>query len=219
MAVVVYFVALRKDDDAANARLIDRVGVTAVSTGRPVVGAPPRIVELPGTDPDTSGAPASAGTDGAVATATDTAPESPEGVPAPPLAPIAPEDLRPKPQAPLEIYRQHVGAAKKLYDRGKLAAAVKEYQQAIEIFPRGVSAYRELGNIYNELDRNEEALKYLRKGLRIAPRDADLHLTLGTVYQTLGKDADAKRAYERYLALKPNGKFADDLRAILADMK
>jgi hypothetical protein len=43
-------------------------------------------------------------------------------------------------------------------------------------------------------------------------------LLLGTAFQSLGRPREAVAAYKRYLELEPNGEFAGDVRAIVANL-
>jgi len=63
--------------------------------------------------------------------------------------------------------------------------------------------------------RNSEAIQQFKLAESKGYRPANLYLDLGAAYQLDGKRDLAKSAYEKFLQLKPNGKEADEVRAIL----
>ena len=68
------------------------------------------------------------------------------------------------------------------------------------------------------MDRGRAAasLEWARKAVAIDPALADAYVFIGTAEQQAGHAAAAKTAYQRYLELLPAGRFAQDLKAILA---
>ena len=74
-------------------------------------------------------------------------------------------------------------------------------------------------NSWGWLDTLDEALVHLERARALAPDDDQAYVLLGAAYQSAGRSADAITAYERYLALAPDGKFARDVRSILKRLK
>ncbi len=65
----------------------------------------------------------------------------------------------------------------------------------------------------------KDAKEAATKALRSDPEQEAAHLIVGTVNQELGLKEAAIESYERYLALAPKGRFAGDVRKVLAGMK
>jgi tetratricopeptide (TPR) repeat protein len=70
----------------------------------------------------------------------------------------------------------------------------------------------------SEINRGRAAssLTWARKALAIDPNLADAYAFVGTAEQQAGHAQAAKTAYLRYLELAPSGRFAQDLKAIVA---
>lgn len=124
------------------------------------------------------------------------------------------EDPTPAPGPDAE-YAAHLKTADVASKRGDFNKSVKAYKAALALKPSSVPAHLGLGNAYYELDENDSALVHLEKARALAPRDAQLYVLLGAVYQSAGRKSDAVTAYQRYLELAPNGKFARDVKGIL----
>jgi Flp pilus assembly protein TadD len=121
-------------------------------------------------------------------------------------------------ETPEERYAARMKAAEAHSRGGRFAKAVKEYKLAQQLQPTSLAVHLGLGNAYYELDQVDLALQHLEKARALAPREPQSYVLLGAVYQTGGRRDDAIAAYKRYLELAPNGKFARDVRGILAGM-
>jgi tetratricopeptide (TPR) repeat protein len=92
-------------------------------------------------------------------------------------------------------------------------AAAKQYERAIDEFRRaarldssGAAAY-DLGSLFLELDRTEEAIVAFRASLKQAPQSAEAHNNLGIALGIQGRLDDAIGHFEEALRIKPG--FAD----------
>lgn len=63
-----------------------------------------------------------------------------------------------------------------------VAQAVKEFEKAIEINPKNVDAYLELGHIYRMKRLDDQALAMYQKAVQVAPKSARAHRNLGSFY-------------------------------------
>ena len=88
----------------------------------------------------------------------------------------------------------------------------------MQIDGKSVPALLALGDALLEADDARSALGPLQQAAALDPRSARAQLLLGTAYQSVGRKADALKAYRRYLALEPQGEFAGDVRAIVANL-
>ena len=118
-----------------------------------------------------------------------------------------------------DAYRKSLRRGQQLYNHGNIRGAVEEYKKALEAWPNSDTVLLAIGAAYYELDDNAQAVSYLERAINLNPRNARAYLTLGTIYQTQDKKPQAIEAYKKYLAYDPNGKFAGDIRNILATLK
>lgn len=118
-----------------------------------------------------------------------------------------------------ELFKRAFKRGQQLYNKRNVRGAIEEYRKALEFSPNNDTVLLAIGAAHYELDENATALEFLNRAVAANPRNARAYLTLGTIYQTQGKKKEAATAYERYLQYDPNGKFATDVRSILATLK
>jgi hypothetical protein len=72
----------------------------------------------------------------------------------------------------------------------------------------------------SELDRGRaaSALTWAQKAVAADPNIADAYVFIGTAEQQAGHPQAARTAYLKYLELAPEGRFAQDLKAVVAGM-
>ena len=121
--------------------------------------------------------------------------------------------------APEETFETLVKRGRSLAERGQLKAAVTAYRKAIEINPRSPEAHTALANAYYEMDQLAAAERSVQQALKVNENYAPAYVLLGTVYQSLDRVPEAIKAYDRYLALAPDGPFAKDVRDIVAKLR
>ena len=108
-----------------------------------------------------------------------------------------------------------VKQARKAADGGKREQALALLAQALATNPTSGEALTLQANVLLDLGRAAEALAACEKAIRVSDANADAWLTKGMIH--LGKDqaGDAKRALQKYLQLRPSGRRAEDVRALL----
>src|SRR5207302_6189810 len=74
--------------------------------------------------------------------------------------------------------------------------AVKAFRQQIEVNPLDRSAHGNLGTMYAEWHKYDEAAGELEKAVSLAPDDPLLQVTLGDSYLNLGQDEKALAAFD-----------------------
>lgn len=138
----------------------------------------------------------------------------PQPTPAVKVAVAAPKGYSPSPAAKA-AYEDAFG----LYRKGKLKNSADSLQAALRKFPEDDRLWALLGQVFIELEDNDQALKALLKALSLNSKNADAHVNLGGLYDTLGDTKKATAEYKQYLAIEPNGKFAKDVRQMISTRK
>jgi len=71
-------------------------------------------------------------------------------------------------------------------------------------FPQHQFAWKVLGAIFGQTDRNSEAVNANQTAVELVPQDADAHNNLGVTLQELGRLDEAEASYTQAIALKPD---------------
>ncbi len=164
-----------------------------------------------------AGAPALGPLDAGGPSAPDAGKETKPGPPAMAAAPLV--DAGPKAPDLQADYANHLKVAEAATNRQEFGRSVRSYKAALAIEPDAVAAHLGLGNAYYELDNLPAALFHLERARELAPQDPQVFVHLGAVYQSSGRKGDALDAYQRYLELAPDGKFARDVKGIMRGLK
>jgi tetratricopeptide (TPR) repeat protein len=99
------------------------------------------------------------------------------------------------------LIRANLG--KVYWDRGDLAAAEREWRQALELGPKNVVTLNNLGVLYTRKKRYPEAVEFLKRAIAQNPNFATAHISLGTAYAEMGEREQAEGEYRRAVALAP----------------
>jgi tetratricopeptide (TPR) repeat protein len=100
-------------------------------------------------------------------------------------------------------------SAAKLCEEQRGSAALDACERAIELMPESApdrtkaDVYLHMGIALGELNRNEEALKYLRRAADLDPENAKVWYNEGVALEALNRPSDALRAYRRAVELDP----------------
>lgn len=178
------------------------------AAGKPVTADPATPVSAPGATP--------AATPGAMPTAaTGPAPAAPAGGTPPASRPAPDADT----SARLDEARSLYVAAKGGTQRKKLGEAKTLLQEILATAPMQADALLLLSQIELELGHADAALTTAMQCTQAAAEIADCWLTIGVLQQDRRKKAEATLAYEKYLALAPDGRYAGDVRSQLKRLK
>ncbi len=139
------------------------------------------------------------------------------------VAGAPPTAARPTPDADtsarLDEARALYQSAKGGSSRKKLGEAKTLLQEILATAPKQADALLLLAQIELELGKADAALATATQCTEVAPDLADCWLTIGVLQQDRNKKADAATAYEKYLALAPDGRYAGDVRSQLKRLK
>ena len=78
------------------------------------------------------------------------------------------------------------------------------YKKAITLDNKIPEPHNNLGNLYDFIDKIDEAINCYKKAIDINPRFAYAHHNLGSAYVSIGKFEDAKKHFKESLKLNPN---------------
>jgi tetratricopeptide (TPR) repeat protein len=86
---------------------------------------------------------------------------------------------------------------------GRLAEAVKWYEQSIKLDPRSARAICNLASALDEDEQRENARALYARAIEVDPRYPEAHFGLGGHLRDEGDNAGARKHFEQALALKP----------------
>ncbi len=93
--------------------------------------------------------------------------------------------------------------AVQLQGQGDIAGAAVAYEDATRSNPRFAEAWSNLGNVYRQLGRRDDALRAYEAAIRTKPDFAAVHCNLGALLIELERYGEATRALEAAIRLAP----------------
>ncbi len=75
--------------------------------------------------------------------------------------------------------------------------AVPLFEKALQIDPRLELAHLDMGILYEDAGRNDDALRELKAAERLKPNDVDVHWHLGRLYRVMGNKEQAKSELDK----------------------
>jgi tetratricopeptide (TPR) repeat protein len=109
--------------------------------------------------------------------------------------------------------------ARRLRARGKPAAALKAYGQAVEIEARNADALAGRGLCYLDLSQYSPAEASFHAALEADALHAEALMGLAETYRYEGRRTEAVTYYQRYLAAHPDGEDAFAARGAIDALK
>jgi Tfp pilus assembly protein PilF len=76
-------------------------------------------------------------------------------------------------------------------------AAQPLLEKALRIDPRRELAHLDLGILYADAGRPDDALREMKEAARLAPEDVDVHWRLGRLYRSMGRKDEAKAELDK----------------------
>lgn len=101
---------------------------------------------------------------------------------------------------PPEAQKEYLSALASI-SKGEREAAIAKLNRATEIFPTYFLAQQQLGLLYIDIEKDQQAINPLTKSLEINPRSTQSHLGLGMAYVNLHRPKDAIKELNQALAL------------------
>jgi len=113
------------------------------------------------------------------------------------------------------VARNRTSLGDQLLARGRAAAAVNEYQRALQASPHSPIILNKLGRVLIQMNRFEDALTPLKKALDVDPDNANTYVQLGRVYHAAKNYKDSRRVLEEAVQINP---FNPLIYRLLADI-
>lgn len=82
------------------------------------------------------------------------------------------------------------------FSKNKFEQALKEYEEALKIYPQFAAAHNNMGSAYFALGRYEEAAHSFQEAIRLEPQYAQAHFNLALAYIKLGREREAGDALD-----------------------
>ncbi|HLN85582.1 MAG TPA: tetratricopeptide repeat protein, partial [Candidatus Limnocylindrales bacterium] len=101
------------------------------------------------------------------------------------------------------IARNRTHLADQLLAKGRAAAALSEYQRALQASPQSPVILNKLGRVMVEQNRSDEALVLLKKALEIEPDGVNTYVQLGRAYHATKQFNEARAVLEEAIQINP----------------
>ncbi len=97
----------------------------------------------------------------------------------------------------------HIRRGADLEQAGRLAEAIAEEKEALQVDPAAVQAHINLISLYGRLGQYDEAADHYRAALAIDRNQADLHYNYGVLLLKQSRTEDAERAFHEAVQINP----------------
>ncbi len=107
----------------------------------------------------------------------------------------------------------------KYFEGSKFNQAIEIYKKVLELDPRDVDTYNDLGLAYQYVNRTDLAIDILQKGVKAGPSDQRILLSLGFVNMSAGNNTEAKTALKKAVELNPQTEIGQEAMRMLGLIK
>jgi tetratricopeptide (TPR) repeat protein len=101
------------------------------------------------------------------------------------------------------VARNRTHLADQLLGRGRAAAAVNEYQRALQASPQSPVILNKLGRVMIEMNRTDEAQPLFKKALDVDPDNANAYVQLGRAHHATKNFKEARSVLEEAIQINP----------------
>jgi len=109
--------------------------------------------------------------------------------------------------------------ADQYFEMRNYAQASELYKKIIELEPKSIEAYNELGLTYHYTNKSSLAIDTLKKGIEINPSFQRIWLSYGFVLASMGKTDDAKTALGKAMELNPSNEIGQEAQRMLGSLR
>lgn len=81
-------------------------------------------------------------------------------------------------------------------------AALKHYNELIDLSPKNTYSYIQIGIIYDEIQKFDDAIAWYKKALEIDPHEEDANLYISDIYERLGDEEKSLDYISRQIEIK-----------------
>jgi hypothetical protein len=104
-----------------------------------------------------------------------------------------------------QTVREFLEKGIELFDNGKYAEALAQYEAALKLEPKNSSVHYEMASTCVALEKYDDAIDHAEKVIKLKSGNENLAYTmLGTAYDLMGKPKKAIKAYEEGIKSFPN---------------
>ena len=115
------------------------------------------------------------------------------------------EEKQSTPPVTIKENKDFINEGDKNYKKNNYDAAIKNYQDALQLVPNDAVTLLKLGNIYNKVKNdNEKAINYYQKSIIVNPEYTDGWFNLGLSYANENNLIESQKSFEKVIALDPN---------------
>ncbi|MFZ5907005.1 MAG: tetratricopeptide repeat protein [Nitrospirota bacterium] len=87
--------------------------------------------------------------------------------------------------------------------QGELQGKISILQDMVRQNPRDVRAWVQLGNLFMDTHRYQEAIDAYQTSLELDPSNVDVRVDMGTCYRNIGQPRKAVEEYNKAIAINP----------------
>ena len=116
----------------------------------------------------------------------------------------------------LEVY---LGLGESYFKKGQNDRALSHFDKALKLQPGNAEAYYNIGIIYYKNNETEKAIQNFLTSKSIKPEFAVAYYQLALAHIKQGQMAEAVENLEKYLELQPDSTLADQVKALIAQIK
>ena len=103
----------------------------------------------------------------------------------------------------------HNNLGNTLRDLKKFDGSVQEYEEAIRLAPHTISAYANLGSVYQYQQASiDKAIDVYKRGIEANPESVDMYILLALAYEQKQDNTNALKTYDQILKLQSDNQAA-----------
>jgi len=107
----------------------------------------------------------------------------------------------------------------KYFESSMFNQAIVIYKKVLELDPRDIDTYNDLGLAYNYVNRPDLAIDILQRGTKEVPSYQRIWLSLGFIHMSAGNNAEAKIALKKAAELNPQTDIGQEAMRMLSLVK